>query len=289
MISLESYKEKVRLDEPFVPVIKTGMTKEACVDELLYFFQEYTGRLTPHLPHETYQEKRRVLHGVLNMLPPNSADTDAMAILDTLLQEEFQTKSILAPKSLSADFKIGKTSVVLWRGDITTIATDAIVNAANNALLGCFQPLHACIDNAIHTASGLQLRDDCNAIMQFQGEKEPTGNAKITRAYNLPSKYVLHTVGPIVQGNVLRHHQGLLANCYESCLEISTKVGDISSIAFCCISTGVFGYPPEEAAKVAFEAVRQWLTKNEHDFERIVFNVFSEKDYNIYKALIDEV
>ena len=138
--------------------------------------------------------------------------------------------------------------LILWQGDITRLSVDAIVNAANSALLGCFVPCHGCIDNAIHSAAGLQLRDACNRLMEQQGHPEPTGQAKLTAGYNLPARYVLHTVGPIVQGRVSRHDRELLASCYRSCLELAAE-HDLQSVAFCCISTGEFHFPNQEAAK----------------------------------------
>ena len=172
----------------------------------------------------------------------------------------------------------------MWQGDITKLHTDAIVNAANKQMLGCFQPLHACIDNAIHSTSGPQLRDDCEIIMSTQGELEETGNAKITRAYNLPSRFVLHTVGPIVQsGTMLTEQQkDELASCYISCLEVANEIENIKTIAFCAISTGVFGFPKSEAAHIAVNTVNKWLTTYPNHIEKIIFNVFSEGDYQEY-------
>jgi O-acetyl-ADP-ribose deacetylase (regulator of RNase III) len=173
---------------------------------------------------------------------------------------------------------------VLWQGDITQINADAIVNAANKYMLGCFQPLHACIDNAIHSAAGPQLREDCDVIMSFQGELEETGGAKITRGYNLPAKFVVHTVGPIVpKGTELTEIQKAeLASCYKSCLEVANEIGEIKTIAFCAISTGVFGFPKPEAAIIAVETINEWLNTHPNYFEKIIFNVFSEEDYKEY-------
>ena len=170
----------------------------------------------------------------------------------------------------------------LWQGDITTLETDAIVNAANSALLGCFSPNHACIDNAIHTYAGVQLRLACHELMQAQGHEEPTGAAKITPGFNLPAKYVLHTVGPIVSGRLSERHCDLLASCYESCLDLAAKYG-LHSVAFCCISTGVFGFPQKEAAEIAVETVAAF--QKDHPID-VVFNVFRESDLRIYQALL---
>ena len=172
----------------------------------------------------------------------------------------------------------------LWRGDITTLSTDVIVNAANSQMLGCWVPGHFCIDNAIHTYAGVQLRIECARIMEEQGHEEPTGQAKITGAYNLPSRRVVHTVGPIANGHPTDLHREQLASCYTSCLDLAASES-LSSIAFCCISTGVFGFPQEEAAEIAVRPVREWLDRNSADMT-VVFNVFGEKDEIIYRELL---
>lgn len=169
----------------------------------------------------------------------------------------------------------------LWRGDITTLAADAVVNAANSQLLGCWAPLHYCIDNAIHTFAGVQLRIECAHIMAEQGHDEPTGRAKTTPAYNLPCKRVIHTVGPIANGHPTALHREQLASCYTSCLDTASSEG-LSSIAFCCVSTGVFGFPRAEAAEIAVCTVRNWLDKHNSEIT-VVFNVFSESDEQIYR------
>ena len=172
----------------------------------------------------------------------------------------------------------------LWQGDITTLATDAIVNAANSQMLGCWVPGHYCIDNAIHTFAGVQLRLECARIMDAQGCEEPTGCAKITAAYNLPSRHVIHTVGPIANGRPTELHRAQLASCYRSCLDLARENG-LSSIAFCCISTGVFGFPQQEAAQIAVETVRKWLDRTSAQMT-VVFNVFTDSDYDIYADLL---
>ena len=161
---------------------------------------------------------------------------------------------------------------------------DAIVNAANSALLGCFVPCHGCIDNAIHSAAGLQLRDQCSRLMEQQGYPEPTGQAKLTAGYNLPARYVLHTVGPIIQGRVSRHDRELLASCYRSCLELAAE-HDLQSIAFCCISTGEFHFPNQEAADIAVQTVKEFL-QTPTSIRKVIFNVFKDFDADIYRALL---
>lgn len=172
----------------------------------------------------------------------------------------------------------------LWRGDITTLEIDAIVNAANSQLLGCWVPGHYCIDNAIHTFAGIQLRAECARLMDAQGYPEPTGMAKITPAYNLLCKWVIHTVGPIASGHPTDLDRALLADCYRSCLAAAREV-DANGIAFCCISTGVFGFPQREAAEIAVRTVKDWLDREGSQIH-VVFNVFGEKDESIYRELL---
>lgn len=173
----------------------------------------------------------------------------------------------------------------LWQGDITTLAVDAIVNAANRQVLGCFIPCHGCIDNAIHSYTGVQLRLECARIMAGQKEAEPAGKSKITKAYHLPSRYVLHTVGPIIHGAVTNTDRDLLASCYRSCLELAAA-NDLHSVAFCCISTGEFHFPNELAAEIAIQTVQIWQRQNP-DQIKVIFNVFKDSDYAIYKRLLE--
>lgn len=174
--------------------------------------------------------------------------------------------------------------ILLWRGDITTLAADAVVNAANSQMLGCWRPGHHCIDNAIHTFAGVQLRLECARLMEKQGHEEPTGQAKITSAYNLPAKHVIHTVGPIANGQPAAAHCKQLTSCYHNCLALAAQNG-LESIAFCCISTGIFGFPQEEAACIAVDTVRAWLNSQDADMD-VVFNVFTEEDEQIYRRLL---
>lgn len=176
-------------------------------------------------------------------------------------------------------------NLYLWQGDITTLKVDAIVNAANNQLLGCFIPYHRCIDNAIHSQAGLQLRLECYQLMEEQGHLEPTGQAKLTKAYNLPAKYVIHTVGPIVQKELRKNDEDLLVSSYQSCLKLAVENG-IESLAFCCISTGEFHFPNQRAAELAVKTVQDFMI--EHPQVKIVFNVFKDEDLNIYKKIISK-
>ena len=170
------------------------------------------------------------------------------------------------------------------RNDITKMSVDAIVNAANSALLGCFCPNHGCIDNAIHTYAGMQLRLACREIMDAQGHEEPTGTAKLTPAYNLPCRHVLHTVGPIVRGPVTPEDERLLASCYRACLDLAAEHA-LHSVAFCCISTGEFHFPHELAAQIAIDAVRSHEAVRQGRI-RVIFNVFGEQDEAIYKRCL---
>ena len=213
----------------------------------------------------------------VNKREPKPVSDEFLKKQDELLQLMITEKGITDIANLQPI----KENIYLWRGDITTLKVDAIVNAANSGMLGCFIPCHACIDNAIHTFAGVQLRLECDEIMAKQGHPEPTGNAKITAAYNLPSTYILHTVGPIIKDTVTDKDRQLLANCYSSCLELAVKKG-IKSIAFCCISTGEFRFPNEEAAKIAIQTVSDFNKNVKHNM-KIVFNVFKEEDEQIYK------
>lgn len=177
----------------------------------------------------------------------------------------------------------------LWRGDITTLAADAIVNAANAGLRGCSIPNHPCIDWAINHVAGPEVVDDCQRIIGAQGCPEETGGAKITRGYRLPAKFVLHTVGPIVHGGLSDAHEAALASCYQSCLDLAADVGDIKTVVFCAISTGVFGFPKPEAAHIALSTVASWLTTHLGVVDRVIFNVFSEEDQAIYHQTVTDL
>ena len=226
------------------------------------------------------QAQKELLRALMNVRPPRPISDEFLQAQNAYLQTAVAERGVthledLAP--VEGDF-------YLWQGDITTLECDAIVNAANSALLGCFRPLHACIDNAIHTYAGIQLRLKCAEIMEAQGHEEPTGQAKITPAYNLPGKYVIHTVGPIVDGPLTREHCCLLASCYRACLEAAEGQG-CGSIAFCCISTGVFGFPQREAAEIAVQTVKAYKAEKNSPI-RVIFNVFKDEDLAIYRAIL---
>ncbi len=229
------------------------------------------------------EEQWRLLRSLFNVRPPYPASADFLRIQDEYLTEMIQERGIVEAEDLQRTKN--NANISLWQGDITTLRCDAIVNAANSALLGCWQPCHSCIDNMIHSLSGVQLRIRCSEIMEAQGHEEETGNAKITPAYNLPCKYVLHTVGPIILGPLRRTDCDLLAGCYRSCLELAAENG-VQSIAFCCISTGVFHFPQEKAAEIAVEEVRDFL-KTDSSIRQVIFNVFTDKDLAIYRRLLE--
>lgn len=201
---------------------------------------------------------------------------------DDLLSAERDSKGVVDGTALPA--VNSHPRIAVWKGDITRLKVDAIMDADNSALLGCFCPCHGCIDNAIHSAAGLQLRDECSQIMQAQGHPEPNGRAKLTKGYNLPARYVLHTVGPIVQGRVTARDREELASCYRSCLELAAEHG-LESIAFCCISTGEFHFPNQEAAEIAVRTVTDFL-RQDTSIKKVIFNVFKDIDAQIYRRIL---
>ena len=225
-------------------------------------------------------EQKLLLRGLLNVRPPMPVSEDFIAVQDEYLKTELERKGITDYKALSPV----SDEIYLWQGDITTLKCDAIVNAANSKMLGCFCPNHKCIDNAIHTFSGIQLRLACDELMKKQGFDEPTGKAKITPAFNLSCKNIIHTVGPIVSGRLTERDCELLRSCYRSCLEIAEE-HKLNSIAFCCISTGEFHFPNRAAAEIAIDTVREYKQNNQSNIE-VIFNVFKDEDYEIYRDLL---
>ena len=212
---------------------------------------------------------------------------DFLELQDKELQLQRQEKGEVSVESLVKDSKLSTLSsnLYIWQGDITRLQIDVIVNAANSQMLGCFQPLHACIDNAIHSAAGIQLRDACNKLMNEQGHPEVTGQAKITPGFNLPARYVIHTVGPIIPDGIPTEEQcEQLASCYRSCLQLAEEKR-LSSIAFCCISTGVFRFPHQQAAKIAVREVKSFM-KGANNVKHVIFNVFKDQDLDIYRRLL---
>ena len=231
------------------------------------------------IPQEA-QDQRDLLRSLLNIRGPHPVSSEFLKVQDAYLREETRQKGITDAEELTPL----QGELYLWKGDITTLKCDAIVNAANSRMLGCFVPCHGCIDNAIHTYAGVQLRAACARIMERQGHEEPVGTVKITPAFNLPCRYVLHTVGPIVAGTLTAEDEGLLASCYESCLDLAAEKG-IKSIAFCCISTGEFHFPNGRAAEIAVKTVQAYKARTGSRV-KVIFNVFQERDYGIYRELL---
>ena len=224
--------------------------------------------------------QRQLLRGLMNIRAPQSIGADFLNLQDAYLQGETAAKGVTDVDDLTPV----RPGLYLWQGDITTLKCDAIVNAANSGMTGCYIPNHRCIDNAIHTYAGVELRLACAELMERQGRPEPTGRAKITPAFNLPCKYVLHTVGPIINGRVTRRDRELLAACYRSCLELAAENG-LTSVAFCCISTGEFHFPNQLAAEIAVGTVREFLAQ-ETSVKKVIFNVFKDLDKAIYQKLL---
>ena len=251
-------------------------------ERLLYLIRELLQETQePSLTIPTdFLAQKQLLRGLMNIRPPRPISQSFLRIQDAYLQEEQRKKGIVSLDTLSPI----QPGIYLWRGDITTLSCDAIVNAANSGMTGCYVPNHHCIDNCIHTFSGVQLRLVCANLMQQQGYAEPTGQAKITPAYNLPCRYILHTVGPIISGRVSRKDRAALASCYHSCLELAAA-HQLESVAFCCISTGEFHFPNEQAAEIAVQTVQQFL-RQETSVKQVIFNVFKDVDQAIYKRLL---
>ena len=230
--------------------------------------------------------RRRLLRSLMNIRSPRRMPPETLQIQDAYLRQRAEEKGIVTPEEIP----VREGVISLWQGDITRLAADAIVNAANSQMLGCFVPMHTCIDNCIHTFAGVQLRAECNRQMkQLRARygpdyEQPTAVPMLTDAYNLPAKKVIHIVGPIVSGQLTPALEQDLADCYSNTLDLCAENG-LRSVAFCCISTGVFRFPPERAAQIAVKTVRQWLAEHDGAMERVIFNVFSDKDRNIYEHL----
>ena len=256
------------------------MTQVERLDYLIhYLLNESKQYQDIQIPKNT-TNKQKLLRSLMNVRLPLTIDEEFLKVQDEYLKERIKEKGITKLQELRQI----QNGIYLWQGDITTLEVDAIVNAANAQMLGCFVPCHGCIDNAIHTYAGIELRLECAKIMEAQGYEEPTGQAKITNAYNLPCNSILHTVGPIIYGDVSKKDQEALASCYRSCLDLARDNG-INSIAFCCISTGEFHFPNQLAAQIAIETVKTWQKENPEKIE-VIFNVFKDRDYRIYKQLL---
>ena len=246
------------------------------INKLLDENSQYSGIAIP----QSEDEQKRLLRSLMNVRMPCPVNNDFLAVQDEYLQTEITGKGI----TRLSDLTPVKDNIFLWQGDITTLECGAVVNAANSEMLGCFCPCHGCIDNAIHTYAGVQLRLECAEAMRKQGYSEPVGQAKITKAYNLPCDYVIHTVGPYIDGHVTEKDIDLLSSCYHSCLTLADE-NKIDSIAFCCISTGEFHFPNKKAAEIATYTVKSYIEKTQSKI-MVIFNVFKNADYEIYRKLL---
>ena len=233
---------------------------------------------TISIPNDEGSQKR-LLRALLNVRPPVPVSAEFLSLQDEYLAKLAAEKGVIDVNSFTYN-----DGISLFKGDITTLNADVIVNAANSAMLGCFRPLHNCIDNVIHTFAGVQLRLDCNNIMR--GNEAENGEVIVTKAYNLPSRFIFHTVGPIVSGRVTAQNQADLKKCYLNCLNKADEM-KLKSIAFCCISTGVFGYPKEEAALLAIKVVQQYKKQTASDI-KVIFDVFTEEDYELYRRILEK-
>ena len=246
------------------------------IQELLKENKRYEDMEIP----QDFEEQRALLRALMNVRIAKNVDDEFIKVQDEYLQEETKRKGIVDIDDLEPI----KDGIYLWQGDITTLRCDAIVNAANSGMTGCYVPNHRCIDNCIHSFAGVQLRLECDEIMTKQGYGEPTGQAKITKSYNLPCKYIIHTVGPIINGKLTSEDCDLLESCYKSCLELAVK-NNLDSIAFCCISTGEFHFPNDKAAQIAVKTVEEFM-KKETSLKKVIFNVFKDMDKEIYRKLL---
>jgi len=255
------------------------------IDYLLEEDSQYSEMQIP----SDLQEKRDLFRALRNLRPPRPVSEEFLRLQDEELQEQLNEKGIVELIACRDGVHTvsTKTELLLWQGDITRLHVDAIVNAANSQMLGCFYPLHKCIDNAIHSAAGVQLREECHQLMLQQGHEEPTGQAKITKAYNLPCKYVIHTVGPIIPNGIPTEFQKeQLASCYRNIMACADE-NNLESVAFCCISTGEFRFPNQMAAEIAVQTVKDYLAKHPNcSVKRVVFNVFKDVDKEIYRQLL---
>ena len=263
------------------------MTQEERLDYLVEEFKadsyEYRDL---QVPGDT-EGKRSVLRSLMNIRMPGRMDDRVLEVQDDYLQERVHENGIVD----LADIPVIRDCLSVWQGDITRLAADAIVNAANSQMLGCFIPMHTCIDNCIHTFAGVQLREECSRRMQQlrirygRDYEQPTAIPMLTDAYNLPAGKVIHIVGPIVQYELTSELENDLADCYRNTLDLCLE-NDLKSVAFCCISTGVFHFPNQRAAEIAVSTVDAWLSEHPGAMDRVVFNVFKDEDKEYYEELI---
>ncbi len=279
-LSLEDYKSEIDLSPyPRPEPVQSEGEKMEILDALLKFLLRERGMIAAF--SATYERKRELVRGYMNERDALPIPKEILSLQDRLFWTETLERGIVDVGAL-CEYKYG---ISLFEGDISRLNADGIVNAANRTLLGCFLPGHNCIDNVIHSRAGMQLRRDCAKIIALQGQEEETGDAKITRAYDLPSKYVIHTVGPMVGRKVTNVESALLRSCYLSCLDLAESM-ELKSLAFCCVSTGVFNFPNAEAAEIATGAVVNWKLKHPESQIKVIFNTFLKSDTEIYQNIL---
>jgi O-acetyl-ADP-ribose deacetylase (regulator of RNase III) len=263
------------------------MTQDQRLDYLLEKFKEDSVRYMNLRVGESAEDKRMALRSLMNIRMPGLMDEKTLEIQDEYLSARIREKGIVSLDSIPG----AADKISIWQGDITLLAVDAIVNAANSQMLGCFVPMHTCIDNCIHTFAGIQLRWECHQKMEElrsvhgQSYQQPTSVPMLTEGYNLPAKKVIHVVGPIVQGQLAASHEKALADCYSNVLDMCL-VNGLRSVAFCCISTGVFHFPNQRAAEISTETVKSWLKGHPEAMDRVIFNVFKDNDRRLYEQLL---
>lgn len=258
------------------------MTQKERREYLIEYLLKEDNKISRQKMPNDKQGQENLLRSLMNVRLPKPISEEFLKIQDEYLKERNQERGITDIADLQP--VTSDQRLYIWQGDITTLKCDAIVNACNSQMLGCFSPMHACIDNFIHTYAGIELRLEMHQVMTKQGHEEATGQAKITPGYNLPASYILHTVGPIIQWNVTKEDEALLASCYKECLKLATNTG-VESITFCCLSTGVFHFPQQRAAEIAVETVKDYLDKDSR-IKKVIFNVFKDEDLEIYNKLL---
>lgn len=262
------------------------MTQDQRLTELVEAFKADSVRYKDLETPKDLGSRRRILRSLMNIRMPRKLDASVLEMQDAYLKERIRENGIVGLE----DIPLTEGVISLWQGDITRLQVDAIVNAANSQMLGCFVPMHTCIDNCIHTFAGVQLRAECDRQMkQLKARfgpdyEQPTAVPMLTDGYNLPAKKVVHIVGPIVSGPLTPALEKDLADCYTNTLNLCKENG-LRSVAFCCISTGVFHFPPQRAAEIAVRTVRSWLSEHPDTMDRVIFNVFSDKDRSIYEHI----
>ncbi len=281
-MSIEQYKDFIDLSPyPRPEPLKAGEKEEAC-DALLNYLMRERGMIAAF--SSGYQKKRTVVRNAMNVRAPLPIPPDILSVQDRLFWTETLERGIVKAEELP----YGKLGIAVWQGDICRLDADAIVNAANSSLLGCMIAGHNCIDNVIHSAAGMQLRGDCARIISAIGHEEECGDVKVTRAYNLPSRYVFHTVGPMVGREVTPSERSALRSCYTSCLDLAEEL-HLNTIAFCCISTGVFNFPNGEAGEIAAGVVVNWKLRHPKSKLKVIFDTYLERDYKIYKSILSMI